>query len=71
VSEVGVDGDDLVVVPTESDSPAAKVILASGALGVLDDLAQSGLADIQIGRASQVLGSYLGERFVIMVSILV
>src|SRR5215471_21422343 len=49
--------------PPEGDSTFSKCILTCGTLGVLDDLARSGLTDVQKGAAFEVAGGHLLVRF--------
>jgi hypothetical protein len=50
---VDVDHVDPVGAPAQRDSPAAQVILAGGRLGVVSDLVEGGLADIEVGVAAE------------------
>ena len=59
LAEIGVDDHDAVGWPAEGDRPLAERILAAGALGVFEHLAQGGLAHIEEGGAAQVGGGDL------------
>jgi hypothetical protein len=54
--EVAVDDHDLFECPAESDGAFAQCVLPLGALGVLEDLAQRALANVQIGEPGEVTG---------------
>ena len=49
MSLVAVDDDDLLGRPAEGDGPLAQGVLAGGGLGVVEHLAQGGLAHVEIG----------------------
>ena len=53
---------DLAGVPAERDRLAAQVVLADRGLGVVQDLLEAGLADIQKRRPGEVGGGHLGRR---------
>jgi len=53
---------DLAGAPAERDRLAAQVVLADRGPGVVDDLLEAGLADIQQGRSGQVGGGHLRGR---------
>jgi hypothetical protein len=55
---VDVDHGDLVAGPAERDRLAAQVVLADRGLGVVDDLLEARLADIEQGRSGQVGGGH-------------
>jgi hypothetical protein len=59
---VDVDHGDLVRRPAQGDRLAAQVVLAQRGFGVVDDLLEAGLADIQKGRSGEVGGGHLGRR---------
>lgn len=59
---VGVDDDDLGVVPAQCDRAAAQGVLSGGRLGVVDDLFEGGLADIEVGVTQQMLAGHLARR---------
>ena len=59
---VDVDHGDLAGVPAERDRLAAQVVLADRGLGVVDDLLEAGLADVQKRRPGQVGGGHLRRR---------
>ena len=50
---VDVDHVDPVGGPAERDGPAAQVVLARGGLGVVGDLVEGGLADVEVGVAAE------------------
>jgi hypothetical protein len=56
LTEVGIDHDDLLAMPAQGERPLLESVLTPCALGVLEHLAQRGLADIQIGLAFGVPG---------------
>jgi hypothetical protein len=58
-SQVLVDHDHLLGRPAQRDRPLAQRVLAVGGGGVLDHLAQGGLAHIQVGGPAQVLCGHL------------
>ena len=60
VALVDVDDHDLLAPPAERDGPAPQVVLAAGGFGVVDDLIEGRLADIQVGVAAQVIRAHLG-----------
>ena len=62
VALVDVDHGDLVRRPAERDRLAAQVVLADRGLGVVDDLLEAGLADIQKSRSGEVGGGHLRRR---------
>ena len=63
-AEVAVDDNDLVLTPAKLQGPLAQGILSPRALGVLDHLAQCGLADVKIGGSLEmVLGHLTGHGF--------
>jgi len=59
VALAGAGHGDLAGVPAEADRLAAQVVLADRGLGVVDDLFEAGLADVQISRSGEVDGGYL------------
>jgi hypothetical protein len=59
VALVDVDDGDLAGGPAQRDRPAAQVVLADRGLGVVDDLLEGGLPDIQQGGPGQVGGGHL------------
>jgi hypothetical protein len=59
VALVDVDHGDLVCRPAEADRLAAQVVLADRGLGVVDDLLEAGLADVQKRRSGQMGGGHL------------
>ena len=59
---VDVDHGDLAGVPAQRDRLAAQVVLADGGLGVVDDLFEAGLADVQKRGPGEVGGGHLGRR---------
>ena len=50
---VDVDHVDPVGAPAQRDGPAAQVVLAGGRLGVVGDLVEGGLADVEVGVAAE------------------
>ena len=62
VALVDVDDGDLVRCPAQRDRLAAQVVLADRGLGVVDDLLEAGLADVQKRRSGQVGGGHLRRR---------
>ncbi len=62
VALVDVDHGDLVCRPAQRDRLAAQVVLADRGFGVVDDLLEGGLADIQQSWPGQVGGGHLGLR---------
>ena len=58
-AEIAVDDVDPFNRPAEGDGPFTQRILALRALGILEHLAQGGLAHVEIGVATQVLGADL------------
>src|SRR5581483_7141291 len=63
LAQIAVYGDDLIIMPPEGDGTFSKRILTCCTLGVLDDLAWSGLTDVQKGAAFEVTGGHLLVRF--------
>jgi len=59
---VDVDHGDLAGVPAEADRLAAQVVLAERGLGVVDDLLEAGLADVEQSPPGQVRGGHLRGR---------
>jgi hypothetical protein len=59
LAQIAVYGDNLITMPPEGDGTFPKRILTCCALGVLDDLARSGLTDIQKDAAFEVTGGHL------------
>ena len=47
LAQIAVYGDDLIIMPPEADGTFSKRILTCRTLSVLDDLARSGLTDVQ------------------------
>jgi len=62
VALVDVDHGDLVTGPAQADRLAAQVVLADRGLGVVDDLLEAGLADVQESRPGEVGGGHLRRR---------
>ena len=60
---VAVDDHDLVGGPAQRHRPLPQGVLAVGGLGVVEHLAQRGLAHVQVGVAAQVLGGDLRRGF--------
>ncbi len=58
---VDVDDVDAVGRPAQRQRPALQVVLPRGGLGVVDDLVEGRLADIQVGVAGQPGGRHLGH----------
>ena len=56
---VDVDDGDLAGGPAQRDRPAAQVVLADRGLGVVQDLLEAGLADIQQGGPGEMGGGHL------------
>src|SRR5206468_491388 len=56
---IDVDHPDLVAVPAQGDRSSAQVVLPYCGLGVVQDLLEGGLADVEQRRARQVGGSDL------------
>jgi hypothetical protein len=54
LSQIGIDDGDLILSPAQSDCMLAKRILPLGAFGVLQDLTQRRLPDVEISRPFQV-----------------
>jgi len=52
LSLVDVDHDDLVGGPAERDGPSSQVVLAAGGLGVVGDLVERRLADVEVSVAA-------------------
>src|SRR5207249_1177466 len=61
-AEVRVDDDDAVCRPPERHGALPERVLALGALGVLDDLPDGRLADVEVGVALEVQGRDLLVR---------
>jgi hypothetical protein len=61
--EIAVDDDDLLEWPAKSEGPILQRILALGALGILEHLAQGALANIQVGETTEVAGGHLQMLF--------
>ena len=61
VALVDIDGDDLGRGPAQRGGPLPQRVLPGGGLGVVEDLLEGGLADIQVGVAGQVTGGHLGR----------
>ena len=59
---VDVDHGDLAGGPAQRDRLAAQVVLADRGLGVVEDLLEAGLADVQKRRPGKVGGGHLGRR---------
>ena len=59
---VDVDDGDLVGGPAQRDRLAAQVVLADRGLGVVDDLLEAGLPDVEQRPAGQVGGGHLRRR---------
>jgi len=59
VALVDIDGDDLGRGPAQRGGPLPQRVLPGGGLGVVEDLLEGGLADIQVGVAGQVAGGHL------------
>jgi hypothetical protein len=62
-SLVTVDDDDLLERPAEGDGPLLEGVLALGALGILEHLAQRRLADVEVGEAFEVARRHLQMLF--------
>ena len=62
VALVDVDHGDLVRRPAGADRLAAQIVLADRGLGVVDDLLEAGLADVQKSRSGEVGGGHLRRR---------
>ena len=62
VALVDVDHGDLAGVPAQRDRLAAQVVLADRRLGVVDDLLEAGLPDVEHGLAGQVGGGHFRGR---------
>ena len=62
VALAGAGHGDLVRRPAEADRLAAQVVLADRGLGVVDDLLEAGLADVQKRRSGQADGGHLRRR---------
>lgn len=62
LSLVGVDDDDLGVVPAQRDCPAAKGVLPGGGFGVVDHLFEGGLPDSEVGVTLQMFAGHLARR---------
>jgi hypothetical protein len=58
VAEVGIDDDDLILLPAKSDCMLPKRILPFRAFGVFQDLTKCGLSDIEISRPFQMRRLY-------------
>jgi hypothetical protein len=58
-TEVGVDDNDSVHRPPQSDGMLAEIILADRAFCILEYLAECGLPDVQVSVAFQMVGAYL------------
>src|SRR6266567_1926420 len=56
-------GDDVDALgrPAQRERPAPQVVLPPGGFGVVDDLVESRLADIEVGVAGQPVGCHLGH----------
>jgi hypothetical protein len=61
-AQVGVDDPDLVGIPAQRHRAFTQLVLAGKALGVLPDLGQGGLADIDIGVTAEVDRADLGRH---------
>src|SRR5262245_63447210 len=60
---VAVDDDDLLLCPAQRDRALAERVLPRGALGILEDLPQRGLPDVEICGPLEMWG---GDIFVIV-----
>ncbi len=56
LAEIAVDDDDPIIGPAQRDGTLAESILALRALGILDDLSDRRLPDVQIGIPLEVAG---------------
>ena len=56
---VDIDDGDLPGGPAQRDRPAAQVVLADRGLGVVQDLLEAGLTDVEQGGPGQVGGGHL------------
>src|SRR5258708_19452307 len=63
-AEVRVDYDHLINAPSKSDRALSQVVLALSALGILKQLSQRGLPDIQVGASFQMPGLNFRVRLI-------
>src|ERR1700756_5536045 len=63
-AEVRVDYDHLINAPSKSDRALSQVVLALSALGILKQLSQRGLPDIQLGASFQMPGLNFRVRLI-------